>query len=97
MKASEFKRDVVVWLPCDVRSGPFSNERRIFVKIGESEWFGFVDIAELKESDGKTFVRAVVLAVRPDAVVLGIRGQSPGSGPIQAKPSLIIEHGAFAI
>ena len=97
MKISDIKKGLVVWIPCEVRSGPFPNERRVFVETAFSKWFGFVDLSELKESSGKQLVRAVVLAVLPNQVVLGIRGQSPANGPIQASPSsLITEHGAIA-
>jgi hypothetical protein len=89
------KRDLV-WIRCKVRPGPFPNERRIYVQLGSSEWFGFVDQSELerKVPEGEDRVRATVIAVQPGKVVLGIRGQSPASGPIQTEPSLIAEYGA---
>ncbi len=92
----KFKVRDQVWLSCVVRPGPFPNERRVYVKLGDSEWFGFVDVSELRDkpSAGTDHVRAVVIAVQPQKIVLGIRGQSPASGPIQTKPSLITEYGA---
>lgn len=90
-----FKVRDQVWLRCEVRQGPFPNERRVYVKLGQSEWFGFVGTAELRNKvlEGQDQVRALVLAVQPQEVVLGIRGQSPASGPIQTNPSLITNYG----
>ena len=89
----KIKKGMVIWIPCEVKNGPFPNERRVYVQLGQSEWFGFVDLSHLKEEHGQQFVRTIVLAVRPSEVVLGIRGQSPASGPIQASPSLIAQYG----
>jgi len=98
MKTSQIRKGLVVWIPCEVRSGPFPDERRVYVQTGLSEWFGFVNTSELKSKVeiGKDSVRAVVIATTPDHVVVGIQGQSPASGPIQAKPSLITSYGAVA-
>jgi hypothetical protein len=96
MKASDIKKDIQLWIPCEVRGGPFPNERRVFVETDFSKWFGFVDLSELRDEDGKKFVRAVVLAVGPTHIVLGICGQSPANGPIKASPSLITEYGSIA-
>jgi hypothetical protein len=43
-----------VWVPCEVKPGPFSDER--FVKIcvnGENPWLGFVPVDRLKEPDSR--------------------------------------------
>lgn len=97
-KAEAVRAGTVVWIPCEVRSGPFPNERRVYVKTGMSEWFGFVRTSELKDkvSEGEDRVQAVVLAVEPDRVVVGVRGQSPASGMIQARPSQIAEYGSLS-
>ena len=91
MKASDIKKGMIVWIPCEVKGGPFPNERRVYVKTDLSEWFGFVNTSELKKkvSAGWDDVRAIVLAHASDHVVVGIRGQSPASGAIRAQPSLI--------
>ncbi len=97
MKKGEIKTGMIVWIPCEVKAGPFPNERRVLVKTGISEWFGFVSTSELKEKvpTGKDQVRGIVVAIQPDYVVIGIRGQSPASGEIQARPSLITENAAL--
>jgi hypothetical protein len=91
MKTSDIKKGMSVWIPCEVRGGPFPNERRVYIKTALSEWFGFVNTSELKKQvlEGDDEVRATVLANAPDHVVVGIRGQSPASGAIMAPPSLI--------
>jgi hypothetical protein len=94
MKATEMKKGMPVWISCDVRGGPFPNERRVLIKTGISEWFGFVSTSELKDKvpEGKDHVRAVVVDVKSEYVVVGIRGQSPASGEIQARPAELTEN-----
>jgi hypothetical protein len=95
-KKGAFEKGSVVWLPCQVRGGPFPNERRVYIKTEISEWFGFVNTSELraKVQEGDDQVRGVVVSVTPDHVVIGVRGQSPASGAIQANPSQITQYGA---
>jgi hypothetical protein len=96
MNTQKLEKGSVVWIPCEVRGGPFPDERMVHVDTGMSEWFGFVNVSELKNkvATGKDSVRCVVLAVERDYLVVGIEGQSPTtSGSIQAQPSFI-EHGA---
>jgi hypothetical protein len=90
MALKRFHKGTAVWLPCKARGGPFPNERRIYVEIGDSEWFGFVDVSELKDKGRQEsdHVRAIVIATEPGRVVLGIRGQSPASRPIQTTPEI---------
>jgi hypothetical protein len=91
MNKGEIKKGMVVWLPCEVRSGPFPNERRIYVKHDNGEWFGFVDVSQLKNKvkQGSDYVRATVIGVQDERVVLGIRGQAPASKPIETRPSFV--------
>ena len=88
---AKYVKGMSVWIPCEVKRGPFPNERRVLVKTDMSEWFGFVNVLELEKrvETGSDRVRAIVVAVELDHVVVAVRGQSPASGEIQAKPSLI--------
>jgi hypothetical protein len=54
-----------VWLPCDVKPGPFSDERLVLVCDGGREWMGFVPENRLREpiSEGRTSVLASVVSV----------------------------------
>ena len=38
-----------MWLPCEVKAGPFSDERMVLVIADDSEWFGFVNVRWLKK------------------------------------------------
>ena len=44
------KPGALIWLPCEVKPGPFPNERLVKVasRAGE-DWVGFVDVRYLKE------------------------------------------------
>jgi hypothetical protein len=92
----EIKKGMVVWVPCIVNSGPFPDERRVYVSggIDDDEWFGFVGISELhkKVPRGEDEVRALVLDVQPKFIVVGINGQSPASKSLTANPSIIRQH-----
>ena len=97
MEMTGIQKGTTVWIPCEVKGGPFPNERRVLVKTETSEWFGFVSTSELenKVQEGNDRVRAIVTAVEPKYVVVAIRGQSPASGEIQAQPSLIEENASL--
>jgi len=91
MKPVVIKSGMTVWVSCDVRPGPFPNERKVYIKLDNNEWFGFVDVSQLKNKveSGPDFVQATVIGVRDERVVLGIRGQSPASRPIETNTSVI--------
>jgi len=94
---TKIKKGMTIWLPCEVRKGPFPDERIAYVKTTRGEWFGFVNAKELKNKvpSGKDFIRGIVLAVSSDHIVVGIEGQSPTtSNSLRADPS-VVEHGAF--
>ncbi|MGH7815394.1 MAG: hypothetical protein ACREQI_15490 [Candidatus Binataceae bacterium] len=97
MKIPRIKEGTTIWLPCQVRSGPFPDERRVYVSIGPSEWFGFVNVSELRQGlpEGDDHVKAMVTGGKGDQVTLGIRGAAPASNAIRAqRSSLISEYGA---
>lgn len=92
----DFKVGSMVWVPCEVRGGPFPDERMVYIESKVGEWFGFVNVSELEDRvpRGKDRVRGAILAIKPGSViVLGIQGQSPASKPLQAEQSFI-QHGA---
>ncbi|HSF41717.1 MAG TPA: hypothetical protein VLT87_18095 [Thermoanaerobaculia bacterium] len=54
-----------IWVPCEVKPGPFSDERLVRVRDNGSEWLGFVPTSRLKEPilEGVTFIGALVVSV----------------------------------
>ena len=54
-----------MWLPCQVKPGPFSDERMVLVIADGSEWFGFVNVRWLKKrgSEGRDEVLARVVDI----------------------------------
>jgi hypothetical protein len=55
----------LVWIPCEVKPGPFSDERIIRIPSERGEWVAFVHVNELRQpiENGSTYVRAVILNV----------------------------------
>ena len=71
-----------VWLSCEVRPGPFPNERMIRVQGRDGvSWVGFVDKSLLKRpvEEGNTQVRALVVQVAGDRVRAQILGEPLGA------------------
>ena len=54
-----------MWLPCEVKPGPFADERMVLVIADDSEWFGFVNVRWLKKqgSEKQDEVQARVVDV----------------------------------
>lgn len=79
-----------VWIPCEVKPGPFSNERLARIQLShfdEAPWLGFVDVASLKEQveTGNTHVVAVVVDLnQPTHVGVIIQGHAFDVGQIRA-------------
>jgi hypothetical protein len=66
-----------IWLPCEVKPGPFSDERLVRVEMPSGgPWVGFVEVGALKEPihEGKTSVRAIIVEVSKDSFVARIVG-----------------------
>jgi hypothetical protein len=68
-----------VWVPCEVKPGPFSDER--FVRIcvnGGSPWLGFVPVDRLKEPilEGHTLLPVLVVSVMGDKFTARIPGEA---------------------
>ena len=65
-----------VWLPCEVKPGPFSDERLVRVQTENVEWLGFVPVFALKDSitQGNTFIRASIVEVAGDRFMAKLPG-----------------------
>ena len=70
-----------VWLPCEVKPGPFSNERMVRVASEYGDWVGFVPVTSLKDpvSQGRTLIPARVLDIQGDRVLATLPGESLSS------------------
>ncbi len=78
-----------VWVPCEVRPGPFRNERMVRVRGAGAEWLGFVSTALLREpiEKGETSVKALVVDSKGERILAQILG-----APVMA--SLVEEEAA---
>ena len=76
-----------VWLPCQVKRGPFSNERLVRVQLPPNNvWVGFVDVDHLKDKQvesGETEVLARVTAIDADVITLIVQGHALDSRYVQ--------------
>jgi len=67
-----------VWIPCQVKGGPFSDERVVRVQSSLGESLAFVRTAYLKDPipEGETYVCAVIVDVQGDKFVAQLPGQA---------------------
>lgn len=72
-----------VWVPCEVKPGPFSDERLVrvnspVVDSAVSKWSGFVPTARLREpiEMGSTGVTAIVVEVMHDRFLAQLVGDA---------------------
>ncbi|MES1244674.1 MAG: hypothetical protein ABUT39_23910 [Acidobacteriota bacterium] len=67
-----------VWVPCEVKPGPFSDERLVRVLSNRGEWLGFVPIRLLREPilEGSTFIGARIVAVAGERFQASIPGEA---------------------
>jgi hypothetical protein len=74
-----------VWIPCEVRPGPFSDERLVRVKTDEIDWCGFVPTSGLRTpvGEGKTFVCTTVLEVQGGSFMATMPGESLTSSSVR--------------
>jgi hypothetical protein len=71
-----------IWLPCEVKPGPFSDERMVRVESESGSWLGFVPVSFLRDplQEGATFISAVVVEIRGDCFTARLPGHpvTPG-------------------
>ena len=67
-----------IWMPCEVKPGPFTNERLVRVAFSTGTWMGFVQVDYLREpiESGRTAVLAKVLDVENGHFRAAIPGHS---------------------
>ena len=76
-----------MWVPCEVRPGPFSDERMVLVTAEDSKWLGFVNVRWLKKhgSEDKDEVLARVVDVRGSTFLARIPGNGLQSGLVRGR------------
>ena len=87
-----------VWLNCEVKPGPFSDERLIKVPTAEGgEWVGFVPISSLKDPllEGNTQIVAIVTEVKEDIFYAKLPGQPISGMPFIGSRPLTDDHGSI--
>jgi hypothetical protein len=75
---ADFRIGNHVWIPCDVKPGPFSDERFVKVSSSSGDWYGFVAANSLREPvvEGSTAATAVVVDVKKDRFRAQIIGEA---------------------
>ncbi len=76
-----------VWISCEVKSGPFSNERIVRVDSPGGPWVGFVDVRYLKDpvESGRTEIQAHVLSTNGKTIQISLPGHSVASSRVIEK------------
>jgi len=67
------------WLPCEVKPGPFSDERLVRVASEFGDWVGFVPVSSLAGKEGESLIRALVVEVQGDRFLARIPGEALSS------------------
>ncbi len=85
------RRGARVWIPCEVKKGPFSDERVVRVRSGLGDSLAFVRVEHLKEPivEGHTFVRAIVVDVQEDKFIAQLPGHEIGSKEFEGELSRV--------
>ena len=92
----DFEVGKQVWLPCEVKPGPFSDELMVRVQTGNSDWLGFVPISALSDiTQGKTFIRAVITSIQGDAFTARLPGHAISSSIFQGTISGVKSRGSL--
>lgn len=66
-----------IWVQCEVKPGPFSDERRVVVPSEGGRWVGLVPSQRLAEPDQpRSMVRCDVLEIQGDIFVAKIPGHA---------------------
>lgn len=69
----------LIWIPCEVKPGPFSNERLVRVANGGGEaWTGFVSVRFLREAirEGATAIKGRVIELKGDSLIASLPGEA---------------------
>jgi len=86
-----------VWVPCEVKPGPFSNERMVRIIGPAGEWLGFVPDVLLRDciDRGETAVQGIVDEVSNGTVSLFLPGASVTGGVFQQDAARVTLFGSL--
>lgn len=75
-----------VWIPCEVKPGPFSNERLTRIQLPAGPWLGFVDTGALRDpvETGNTYVLARITDIDDNQVTVIVQGHAFDASIVQA-------------
>lgn len=75
-----------VWIPCEVKPGPFSNERLTRIQLPAGPWLGFVDTGALRDpvETGNTYVLARITEIDDNQVTVIVQGHAFDASIVQA-------------
>ena len=73
-----------VWVPCEVKPGPFDHERRVRINVEGNNWFGFVNTRwlESKVEEGNDRILVTVVSIDQGNVFKAV---VPGSAPVRSQ------------
>ncbi|MCE2488061.1 MAG: hypothetical protein J4F42_21310 [Desulfurellaceae bacterium] len=88
-----------VWLPCEVKPGPFSNERLVRVELPSEPWVGFVETNVLKEpiTEGATFILATIVTVDKETFSARLPGHAIKQGEFTGSLSQVTSVDSLAV
>ncbi len=86
-----------IWIPCEVKPGPFPDERMVLVASDGAEWFGYVNVRHLRDGvqEGRDAVMATIVEVRGDTFTARIRGHTPASSLFQGLTERVVSGGSL--
>ena len=69
-----------VWIRCEVKPGPFSDERVVRIPTADEAWIGFVATTALRDpiESGEGSVKSLVLEVLDDTILAQPHGEAVG-------------------
>lgn len=68
MNGSKLRVGGIIWIPCEVKPGPFSDERLVRIDSEFGEWIGFVPVESLQHNvdQGETLIRGTISDIQKD-------------------------------
>lgn len=81
-----------VLMPCEVKPGPFDNERLVRVRTDHVDWMGFVPTAALREpiETGETYVAVCVTSISGGQFTARVPGSGFRSDEFRASGSRVV-------